>query len=153
MNSSLPKITIIIATYNSERTIKLCLKSCLSQDYLNKEIIVADGKSTDKTIKIVKNCGHNDIDVSSGIILPINSLLNDMYGECRKQNTPPNTYMCPTPEDTSPNTVSSAANNTFIKNGIMVTCSFIESSCALTSAFFSSLQGVSCASTEKEKQS
>lgn len=106
-----------------------------------------------KTIKIVKNCGHNDIDVSSGIILPINSLLNDIYGECRKQNTPPNTYMCPTPEDTSPNTVSSAANNTFIRNGIMVTCSFIESSCALTSAFFSSLQAVSCASTEKEKQS
>jgi len=54
LNSSLPKITIIIATYNSERTIKLCLKSCLSQDYLNKEIIVVDGKSTDKTIKIVK---------------------------------------------------------------------------------------------------
>ena len=54
MNRSLPKITIIIATYNSERTIKLCLKSCLSQDYLNKEIIIADGKSTDKTIKIVK---------------------------------------------------------------------------------------------------
>ena len=54
MNSSLPKISIIIAHFNTEITIKLCLKSCLSQDYLNKEIIVVDGKSTDKTIKIVK---------------------------------------------------------------------------------------------------
>lgn len=59
--NKLPKISIIIATYNSEHTIKRCLKSCLLQDYSNKEIIVADAKSTDKTIQLVKEFESSNI--------------------------------------------------------------------------------------------
>ena len=61
MNNNFPKITIIIATYNSEKTIKHCLESCLSQNYSNKELIIADAKSTDGTIKIIKEFNSPDL--------------------------------------------------------------------------------------------
>lgn len=48
------KITIITPTYNSEKTIERTIKSILSQSYNNIEHIIVDGKSTDKTIDIVK---------------------------------------------------------------------------------------------------
>ena len=48
------KISIIIPTYNSEKTINECLLSLNKQTYPPHEIIVVDGKSTDSTIEIVK---------------------------------------------------------------------------------------------------
>lgn len=49
-------ISIIIATYNSQRTLDECLKSIRWQDYPQKliEIIIVDGGSKDKTISIAK---------------------------------------------------------------------------------------------------
>ena len=38
---------------NSEKTIEKTIKSILDQDYPNKEIIIIDGKSTDRTLEIV----------------------------------------------------------------------------------------------------
>lgn len=52
-NSSL--ISIIIATYNAEKTIKRAIDSCLNQKYPYYEILVIDGKSTDNTISILKD--------------------------------------------------------------------------------------------------
>lgn len=51
-----PLISIIIATYNSEKTLPLTLTSIKKQDYpKNKvEILVIDGRSTDQTKKIAK---------------------------------------------------------------------------------------------------
>ena len=48
------KISIITATFNSEKTIEDTLKSVLSQTYDNYEHIIIDGKSTDNTLKIIK---------------------------------------------------------------------------------------------------
>ena len=50
-----PLISIIIATNNSENTIADTLDSIKKQILKNYEIIVIDKKSTDNTIKIVKN--------------------------------------------------------------------------------------------------
>ncbi|RLI99746.1 MAG: glycosyltransferase family 2 protein [Candidatus Aenigmatarchaeota archaeon] len=49
-------ISVIIPTYNEEKNIENCLKSLLNQILLRKEfeIIVVDGKSKDKTVKIAK---------------------------------------------------------------------------------------------------
>lgn len=48
------KISIIIPTYNSEKTIKMCLKSLINQTELPNEILVIDGASKDKTKEICK---------------------------------------------------------------------------------------------------
>ena len=50
-----PLISIIIATNNSENTIADTLDSIKKQILKNYEIIVIDKKSTDNTIKIIKN--------------------------------------------------------------------------------------------------
>jgi glycosyltransferase involved in cell wall biosynthesis len=49
----MPKVSFIIPTLNRERTIEACLKSIAAQTYPNKEIIVVDGCSRDKTLNIV----------------------------------------------------------------------------------------------------
>ena len=48
------RLSIITVCYNSEKTIESTIKSILSQTNKNFEWIVVDGKSTDKTIEIIK---------------------------------------------------------------------------------------------------
>lgn len=49
-----PLLSIITATYNSEKTLDETIQSILNQNYTNFEYIIIDGKSTDNTINIVK---------------------------------------------------------------------------------------------------
>jgi len=51
-----PSISVVIPTYNEEKYIERCLKSLLNQTIPRKnyEIIVVDGQSTDKTVKLAK---------------------------------------------------------------------------------------------------
>lgn len=48
------KISIVTATYNSEKTIEETILSVLSQEYQNFEHIIIDGASKDHTMEIVK---------------------------------------------------------------------------------------------------
>lgn len=54
-----PKVTVIIATFNSEKIIKKVLKSIKKQTYPRRkiEILIVDGGSSDNTLKIVKEFG------------------------------------------------------------------------------------------------
>lgn len=52
------KITIITVCYNSEKTIKTNLGSVANQTFEKIEHLIIDGKSTDKTISIVKEYPH-----------------------------------------------------------------------------------------------
>ena len=49
-----PKITIVTASFNSEKTITDTIESILNQTYHNIEYLIIDGGSTDETIEIVK---------------------------------------------------------------------------------------------------
>lgn len=51
--NNLNKISIITVCLNSEKTIEKTINSILNQDYQKKEIIIIDGKSTDKTLEII----------------------------------------------------------------------------------------------------
>jgi len=62
-NLYLPSISIVIPTYNSERTLGLCLDSISNQDYPKDklEILIADGGSKDKTLEISRKFGVSKI--------------------------------------------------------------------------------------------
>lgn len=48
------KVSVVIPTYNSEKTLGKCLESIRNQTYKNIEIIVVDKFSTDRTVEIAK---------------------------------------------------------------------------------------------------
>lgn len=50
-----PLVSVIIITLNEEKNIKQCLDSVFLSDYLNKEVVVVDGGSTDRTLDIVSS--------------------------------------------------------------------------------------------------
>ena len=56
-----PTISVIIATYNSEKTIALAIKSVLEQNYKSLDLIIIDGNSTDNTLEIIKSFNDNRI--------------------------------------------------------------------------------------------
>ena len=52
------KVSIITATYNSEKNIQSCLESVAAQGYGDIEHIIIDGASKDGTLNIVKQFSH-----------------------------------------------------------------------------------------------
>jgi len=52
--NSTPFVSVIVAAYNAEKTIRRCLESLQRLDYPDYEIIVVDNNSTDRTASIVK---------------------------------------------------------------------------------------------------
>ena len=59
-----PIVSLIIATYNAEKTLPECLFAFEQQKTEDIEIIVVDGKSTDGTLGIIKNSAIIDLYVS-----------------------------------------------------------------------------------------
>ena len=53
------KITIITVVKNAENTLENCIKSVLSQNYINLEYIVIDGNSSDRTKEIINKYKNN----------------------------------------------------------------------------------------------
>ena len=49
------KASIIIRTKNEEQWIPYCLEAVINQNYIDKEIVIIDDASTDKTLDILKN--------------------------------------------------------------------------------------------------
>ena len=47
-------ISVIIVNYNNAKYLKRSLDSVINQQYKNKEIIIVDDMSTDKSIKVLK---------------------------------------------------------------------------------------------------
>ena len=51
-------ISIVIATYNAEKTLKRCLDSIVLQKTSEIEVLIIDGKSSDNTMQIVETYGE-----------------------------------------------------------------------------------------------
>lgn len=54
------KVSVIIPAYNSEKWIKRCLDSILTQSYSNLEIVLVNDGSTDNTLKIVEDIAQDE---------------------------------------------------------------------------------------------
>jgi len=52
-SSSAPLISIVVPVKNEEDNIRNCVESCLNQTYENKEVIIVNDGSTDKTAAIL----------------------------------------------------------------------------------------------------
>jgi len=61
----MPFFSIIIPTYNSEKTLKQCLESVVNQSFTNFEALIMDGVSTDKTLEIAENSNDYRIRIFS----------------------------------------------------------------------------------------
>lgn len=60
IKKNIPKISIIIPTYNSEKYISTCIESAINQTLKEIEIIIGDGGSTDSTIEIINEYAKYD---------------------------------------------------------------------------------------------
>lgn len=54
MAQGLPRVSVLTICRNSERTIRRCLESVLTQDYPHLEYVIQDGASTDGTLAIIE---------------------------------------------------------------------------------------------------
>jgi len=53
------KISVITPVFNGEETLQSCIQSVLNQNYPDKEYIIVDGGSNDKTVDILKTYSSN----------------------------------------------------------------------------------------------
>lgn len=80
----LPKISIIISTFNASTTLEKCLSSIFEQSYKNWELIIIDGQSTDNTVSILKQYSKHIkywiSEADTGIYNAWNKALNHITG-------------------------------------------------------------------------
>ena len=79
------KISIVVVTFNAEKTLECTIKNIVGQTYSNKEIIIIDGCSKDSTVEIIKKY-RNKIDYfvsepDNGIYDAMNKALDSATGD------------------------------------------------------------------------
>lgn len=64
-SEQLPRVTVVVPTYNDAKKIAITLESIIFQEYPDFEVLVIDAASTDRTIEIVKSFQNEKIRLSS----------------------------------------------------------------------------------------
>lgn len=84
----MPKVSIILPTYNGSKWISGAIKSVLTQSFLDWELIIIDDGSTDNTAEIVNKFSHKDariIYLRNKENLGLAKTLNRGLGEARAE--------------------------------------------------------------------
>ena len=81
----MPRLSIIIPTFNSAKTLSRCLDSVISQSFTDWEVLMMDGVSNDDTIKIASSYQDSRIRIYSepdkGIYDAMNKGIDKAQGE------------------------------------------------------------------------
>lgn len=79
------RISVVTVCYNSEATVRDTVESFLTQTWSDKELLVVDGLSTDRTVEIVRSYGSQDIRIISerdvGVFDAMNKGLRNFAGD------------------------------------------------------------------------
>jgi glycosyltransferase involved in cell wall biosynthesis len=78
-----PLVSILIPAYNAEEWIAFTLQSAVSQTWQNKEIIVVDDGSTDRTAEIARRFASSKLIVTSTPNRGLCSAVNNAYKLCQ----------------------------------------------------------------------
>ena len=82
---SSPFFSIIVPTYQSERTIESCITSILEQSFGDFEVIIQDGQSTDSTCDLVRAFGDSRLllfsERDNGVYDAMNRAINKLLGQ------------------------------------------------------------------------
>jgi len=74
MNTNMPKVSILVISYNEKKYLSQAIDSCISQTYPNKEIIIGDDGSTDGSVEFIRGFGdgirHFIMERDAGPIIP-----------------------------------------------------------------------------------
>src|SRR5205809_573285 len=65
-----PLVSILIPCFNAERWIAQCIESALAQTWPEKEVIVVDDGSTDRSLEIINRFGNGEVICSDTRIPP-----------------------------------------------------------------------------------
>ena len=84
-SGALPRLSIIIATWQAAATLERCLKSTIDQTFKQWELVIADGASTDGTVDILRSHDANiawwDSEKDGGIYDAWNKALGHARGD------------------------------------------------------------------------
>ncbi|QAT41917.1 glycosyltransferase [Aminipila luticellarii] len=72
----MPKISVVMPTYNAEKYLREAVKSILDQTFSDFEFLVIDDKSSDKTLEILESYSDERIQVVTGPCCGIAAALN-----------------------------------------------------------------------------
>lgn len=65
MDEIMDKISVIVAVYNSEKTIIACVESLLAQSYKNNEIVLVDDGSSDSSLEICRSYSEKNKNITT----------------------------------------------------------------------------------------
>jgi len=98
MSKNLPKVSIVLPTYNGAKYIRQSIDSCLNQTYKNIELIIVDDGSSDKTPEIIKSYKDKRIkyirhDKNRGLPFALNTGFTNTTGEYLTWTSDDNQYL------------------------------------------------------------
>jgi len=82
----LPKVSIIIASYNHEKYVRECIQSALDQTYQDFEIVITDDGSSDRTVEVIKEFADPRIRLDAfiynkGVCTALNNCISKAVGD------------------------------------------------------------------------
>ena len=88
MNNKFPLVSVLMSTFNSEKTLERAINSVLNQSYKNIEFLICNDGSTDNTRKILEKYSNSHLQIeiinnenNVGLTKSLNLLINKSKGE------------------------------------------------------------------------